>query len=225
MAKKTAAPAKTPPVDASIEDIQVERVPIDSVRPDPQNANTHPQRNIEAIMRSLKRFGQRVPIVTNADGEIKKGSGTWLAAKKLKWTTIQITRSNLSPTELKAYAIADNRASDLSEWDWEILAEQLAEMAGQGVDTEDLGYTEEEYEEILASIQEDLDDDEDDEDPETKHVEFDATTNESHVRMVQLFLDLKTYPEFTRLVEALSEKLGTKNHTDTVMECLRRASV
>jgi len=44
-----------------------------------------------------------------------------------------------------------------------------------------------------------------------------------HVRMVQLFLDVDTFPEFSEMVSNLGKLYETDNATDTVMECLRRA--
>jgi len=59
----------------------VERVPLDSVVPDPANARVHPQHNLEAIHGSLARFGQQKPIVIDQAGVIRAGNGTYVAAK------------------------------------------------------------------------------------------------------------------------------------------------
>lgn len=51
----------------------------------------------------------------------------------------------------------------------------------------------------------------------------DADGGTAYVRMVQLFLNIDTFPLFQRYVDALERLYGTENPTDTVMECLRRA--
>lgn len=101
--------------------LKTESVLIDSVTQDPSNAMGHPERNIETIKGSLKRFGQQKPIVVSSDGIIRAGNGTWQAAKALGWGTIEIVRTDLKGVEATAYSIADNRTAELSEWDSETL--------------------------------------------------------------------------------------------------------
>ena len=67
-------------------------VPIDSLRPDKNNANDHPAENLASIKGSLQRFGQLKAIVVSADGIIRAGTGTWLAAKELGATEIALSR-------------------------------------------------------------------------------------------------------------------------------------
>lgn len=96
-------------------------VPLESVELDPENARTHPRANIEAIKSSLQTFGQRKPIVTGA-GTVFAGNGTVLAARELGWDEIAAVPSDdLSSNALRAFALADNQTSDLSEWEAEKL--------------------------------------------------------------------------------------------------------
>ena len=50
---------------------------------DPANARTHSERNIDAIVASLRRFGQQKPIVVDSNGVVRAGNGTLVAAKAL----------------------------------------------------------------------------------------------------------------------------------------------
>ncbi len=103
-------------------------VPIDSVSPDPGNARKHSERNIQTVADSLRAYRQQTPIVVDCRGVIRKGSGTWLAAKRLEWPTIAAVTSDLADAELPGYAIADNRSGDEavgSEWDEPALAATL----------------------------------------------------------------------------------------------------
>lgn len=103
-------------------------VPMDSLTADPQNARRHPTYNLEAIRRSLDRFGQQKPIVCSADRIVRCGNGTLAAAMAAGRTMIAAVISELSPAEIEAYAIADNRSGELAEWDPEKLRASLARM-------------------------------------------------------------------------------------------------
>lgn len=109
--------------------MKVETVKIESLSLDPGNARKHSQRNIDAIARSLERFGQRRPLVVWND-IIIAGNGTLQAAIGLGWKAIEITRcpDDWTEDEAKAYAIADNRIGELAEWDNETLVGILADL-------------------------------------------------------------------------------------------------
>ena len=106
----------------------IETVPLDSIQLDPANVRTHSERNIDAIVASLHRFGQVKPIVIDATGVVRAGNGTLIAARRLGWPTIQVVRSTLQGAELIAYAISDNRVGDPevgSLWDTHALTATL----------------------------------------------------------------------------------------------------
>src|SRR5271168_918100 len=100
--------------------MNIEQLPITSLSPDPANARRHPERNLDQIKASLRRFGQQKPIVVDAANVVRAGNGTLAAAIALGWTTIAAVRSDLGKTELTAYAITDNRSAELAAWDIEI---------------------------------------------------------------------------------------------------------
>jgi ParB-like chromosome segregation protein Spo0J len=107
--------------------MQIELIAISELRPDPANARRHPQRNIDAIMNSLARFGQQKPVVVDANNVVRAGNGTLAAAKALGWTQVRVVRTALASVEATAFGIADNRSSELAEWDDQILAQLLRE--------------------------------------------------------------------------------------------------
>lgn len=126
--------AKAPPA------LTTESVAIDSIKRDPDNARRHSKQNIDAIAQSLQRFGQRKPIVVGKDGVIQAGSGTHEAAKQLGWTTIEIARSPLTGAEARAFGLADNRASELADWDFKFLSTTLKQLAENDGDIASLGW-------------------------------------------------------------------------------------
>lgn len=108
--------------------MKIEEVLIEELVSDPRNARVHDEYNIAAISASLARFGQQKPIVITTDGIVIAGNGTLEAAKRLTWKTIECVRSELGVTESQAYAIADNKTTDLSKFDDEVLAKLLQEI-------------------------------------------------------------------------------------------------
>jgi DNA modification methylase len=90
------------------------------------NARTHPERNVQAVMDSLRAFGQQFPIVIDRDGVVWDGNGRLEAAKRLGWETMAVVVTDLSGEELRAYAVAANRTAELAGWDEDLLAQALA---------------------------------------------------------------------------------------------------
>lgn len=117
------------------------KVPIATLKLDPNNARKHSERNLDAIAASLEKFGQRKPIVVH-NGVVIAGNGTLEAAKKLGWNEILIAEvpSDWDKDTAKAYALADNRTAELAEWDENALAKQLLELEDEGWDIASLGF-------------------------------------------------------------------------------------
>jgi hypothetical protein len=130
--------------------MNIEQLPISSVSKDPANARKHPERNLEQIKASLRRFGQQKPIVVDATNVVRAGNGTLAAAIALGWTTIAAVRSELVKTELTAYAITDNRSAELATWDTEILSATFADP-----DIGDVGFNPAEIDKMIGRPMED----------------------------------------------------------------------
>jgi len=137
--------------------VKVEVVPIGSVHADPANVRKHDDRNTSAIAASLARFGQQRPLVIDARGVVRAGNGTLEAARSLGWTEIAVVRTGLGGSEATAYAIADNRTSDLSSFDDTGLAEILRSLQSEEDPAvfEATGFTAEELDGLLGRLGED----------------------------------------------------------------------
>lgn len=133
--------------------MKTERAYLKDLTPDPANLRRHPERNIEAIMASLRRFGQQKPIVADKDGIVWAGNGTLEAAKRLGWETIEVVRTNLTGVEATAFAIADNRTSELADWDLDGLDVMLKSLSEQGFELSDIGFSQGDVEELLGKDQ------------------------------------------------------------------------
>jgi ParB-like chromosome segregation protein Spo0J len=104
-------------------------VRVDVIKPDPDNARLHDARNIKAIAQSLKSFGQRKPIVVEAEtGCTQAGAGTLEAAKLLGWRYIAAVLVTDDGKTGKAYALADNRTAELASWDFQQVSKQVREL-------------------------------------------------------------------------------------------------
>lgn len=122
--------------------MKLETIAIASLRPDPQNARTHDEKNLKAIEGSLREFGQRKPIVISQDMTIVAGNGTVEAAKRLGWTEIEVVRvpTDWGADRIKAFALADNRTAELAAWEPEVLSAQLQEITSAGINVADFGF-------------------------------------------------------------------------------------
>ena len=91
--------------------MHVENRKVSDLLANAANARTHPERNVKAVMDSLKTFGQQFPIVIDRDGVVWDGNGRLEAAKRLGWETMAVVVTELSGEELHAYAVAANRTA------------------------------------------------------------------------------------------------------------------
>lgn len=113
---------------------------------------------IDYVASSIKNFGFKVPIIIDSGNEIIAGHTRLLAAKKLGMETVPcIVADDLSPEQIKAFRLADNRVAEFSHWDYEILEIEIAQIEDY-VDVEELGFLHEEVDEDLYnSIFEEVD--------------------------------------------------------------------
>jgi len=105
---------------------------------------------VEAVARSIREYGFRQPIVVDADGVIIVGHTRWKAALKLGLEEVPVhVASDISPEQIKAYRIADNKTAELATWDMELLPVELSDLQGMDVDLELLGFTGDELAKLL----------------------------------------------------------------------------
>ena len=129
-------------------ELKVTLFETDKLIPDPENTREHPSRNMDAIRRSIQRFGIRKPIVVSEDTKIVyAGNATLEAAIELGITELPVAWiPEGTPVEIcKAYAIADNRSAELADWNFEQLEKTLDEI---DIELEDLGFDETELDDI-----------------------------------------------------------------------------
>lgn len=111
--------------------------PIDELKPDPGNPRSHSSRQIRQIAKSISKFGMNVPVLVDGKSNVVAGHGRILACKELSWTMVPtISLAHLTAAQAKAFLIADNRLTEISEWNDRLLAEQLKELSLLDLDFE-----------------------------------------------------------------------------------------
>jgi hypothetical protein len=123
-------------------------VPIDSISPHPRNVR---QGDVGAICTSLEAHGQYRPIlVQKSTGYIVAGNHTWSAAKSLGWDKIAVLTLDMDDDRALRILLADNRTSDLADYDSFALAEVLSEYA-RSYDMEGLVWNQDDLDDMLAN--------------------------------------------------------------------------
>jgi site-specific DNA-methyltransferase (adenine-specific) len=105
---------------------------------------------IEAVAASIKEFGWRAPIVVDENHVIICGHTRLLAAKHLGLDTVPVhIAKGLTPEQVKAYRIADNKTSEIAEWDYDLLPLELADLQQADFDLSLLGFDADELDKLL----------------------------------------------------------------------------
>jgi DNA modification methylase len=115
----------------------------------------NPRKNAAAVANvaaSLKEFGWRQPIVVDSEMVIVVGHTRYLAAQQLGMDKVPVhVAEGLSPAQVKAYRIMDNRSHEDSEWDDSLLALEITDLKDEDFDLELTGFDEDELSEKLAA--------------------------------------------------------------------------
>ena len=128
----------------------VELRDIETIKPYERNPRINDQA-VDAVAASREHFGFQQPIVVDAEGVIVAGHTRWKAAKKLGLAKVPVHEAkDLTPEQVKAYRIADNKTGDLAGWDFEILPIELNELREGGFDMDLLAFDEEELGKLLS---------------------------------------------------------------------------
>ena len=121
-----------------MENLKIEYVDINSIKPYKNNAKEHPEEQIEQIKKSIEQFGMDDPIGIWKD-EIVEGHGRLEACKQLGYKKVPIIRlDHLSDEERKAYALAHNKLTMNSDFDIDMLSNELDEILN--IDMSDFGF-------------------------------------------------------------------------------------
>lgn len=107
---------------------------------------------VDAVASSIKNFGFKVPIVIDGGNEIVTGHTRLKAAKKLGLKEVPcIIAEDLSPEQIKAFRLADNKVAEFADWDFETLQSELEEIEMLDFDMEQFGFFEDDINELYGN--------------------------------------------------------------------------
>ena len=111
-------------------ELKIEYLLVKKLKPYDKNTRRHQQKDVDNIARSIKKYGMNDPIgIWGEDNIIVEGHGRLLACKKLGIKEVPCVRLDyLTDEQRREYAIAHNATAELSEWDLDILPDELAEL-------------------------------------------------------------------------------------------------
>ena len=111
-------------------ELKIEYLPIKALKPYEKNARKHQKKDVDNIAKSIEKYGMCDAIgVWGEQNIIVEGHGRMLACKQLGMTEVPCVRlDHLTDEQRREYAIAHNATAELSEWDLDILPDELAEL-------------------------------------------------------------------------------------------------
>src|SRR5215471_892921 len=123
---------------------------LEKIIPYARNARKIPVTAVDKVAASIQEFGWRQPIVVDGKGVIICGHTRLLAAQKLGLQEAPVhVAENLSPAQVRAYRLLDNRSHEETTWDAELLGLELLDLQGMGVNLDLTGFSTDELDEYL----------------------------------------------------------------------------
>ena len=135
--------------------MNIELMDIDKVIPYARNPRINDSA-VDSVVASIKEFGWQQPVVVDKENVIIAGHTRHLAARQLDMKKIPVhVATNLTPNQVKAYRLADNRVSENASWDYDLLKLEFADLPDNDLIT--TGFSEEEISNVLDGWSADFD--------------------------------------------------------------------
>ena len=132
--------------------LQISYRRIGELIPYARNARTHSSAQVALIAGSIREYGWTNPVLVDGASGIIAGHGRVLAAEALGMTKVPVIElSHLSESQKRAYILADNKLAEQAGWDRDLLALEVADLAGLGIDLATLGFGAGELDDLLRS--------------------------------------------------------------------------
>lgn len=104
----------------------------------------NPRKNDEAVKyveNSIKEFGFKVPIIIDKNKTIVAGHTRYKASKNLRLKSVPcLIADDLDDEQIKAFRLADNKVSEFSDWDQDLLDSELDDLKDLDIDMSDFGF-------------------------------------------------------------------------------------
>ena len=129
---------------------KLEHLPLSKLTPYARNARTHSDDQVQQIVASIREFGWTNPVLIDARGTIVAGHGRVLAAQRLGMKAVPCIRlGHLTPDQVRAYVIADNKLALNAGWDLALLGAELRAVEADGL-LGLTGFSADELQEVLG---------------------------------------------------------------------------
>lgn len=137
--------------------VELREVEIAALKPYERNAKQHGKEQVERIARSIRELGFLSPCLIDQELNVIAGHGRILAAKEIGWETVPcVFIEGLTEEQRKAYILADNRLTEMGEWDMELVQQELAALADADFDISLTGFDPDlRFDDSMAQIQDD----------------------------------------------------------------------
>nr|DAE14249.1 MAG TPA: ParB protein [Siphoviridae sp. ct0uL16] len=134
-------------------EFNVIEIDISSITPYKNNPRNN-EKAIDYVAESIKNFGFRVPIIIDKDNVIVAGHTRYKAAKQLEIKKVPcIVISDLTPEQIRAFRIADNKVSEYSTWNEEMLRKELLNLSD--FELQSIGFQDWELDNLLNPLSDD----------------------------------------------------------------------
>lgn len=119
----------------------IRQVKINELTPYEKNAKLHSESQVKKIVASIEEFGFLNPILIDKDNNIIAGHGRVMAAKQIGMEEVPaIAVEGLTDEQRRAYILADNKLTELGEWDADLVSEELKDLKEAGFEIELTGF-------------------------------------------------------------------------------------
>jgi DNA modification methylase len=145
---KSTTPPRNIPLSRDL--LKIEYLPIQGLRPNPNNSRIHPQKQIDKLARAIDEFGFLIPVLIDEQNKLLAGHARIEAAEVCGLSAIPCVRtSHLSEAQKRAFTIVDNRLAQDGSWDFQVLAKEFEFLRDEGFDLQTTGFEIPEFDIVL----------------------------------------------------------------------------
>lgn len=120
--------------------MKIEEIDINLIQPYENNPRNN-ENSVDKVAKSIKEFGFKVPIIIDKDNIIVAGHTRYLAAKKNEMDKLPCIRADdLTDEQVKAFRLVDNKVTEFSEWDLDLLNMELDDLKEFDIDMSEFGF-------------------------------------------------------------------------------------
>ena len=115
-------------------------LPVKTIKPYAKNPRKN-DKAVEYVANSIRQFGFKVPIVIDSNYEIVCGHTRWKAAKTIGLESVPcVMADDLTPEQVKAFRLADNKTAEMAGWDFDLLEQEFNDIDPEMFDMSDFGF-------------------------------------------------------------------------------------